>query len=66
MIRPSARKLTGSGKCLFCPFIEKVSSSVCVLPTKRAPAASIASTIGAFFVWIGLSARITGLPPPVG
>ncbi len=58
VIRPSARTLIGSGKCLFCPFIEKVSSSVCVLPTKRAPALSILCTIGALVVWIGLSARL--------
>ena len=51
---------------MFWPFIEKVSSSVCVLPTNRAPAFSMASTMGAFSVWIGLSARRTGLPPPVG
>jgi hypothetical protein len=66
VMRSFARTFTGSGKCLFWPFIEKVSSSVCVLPTKRAPAFSMASTIGAFVVWMGLSACMTGLPLPVG
>ena len=55
-MRPRRAALTGSGKCLFWPFIEKVSSSVCVLPTKRAPASSIACTTGAFSVCSGLSA----------
>ncbi len=48
------------------PFIEKASSSVCVLPTKRAPASRRRWTVGAVSPLIPDMARICGLPPPVG
>ena len=45
--RSGARGFTGCGKCTFWPIIEKASSSVCVLPMKRAPASSSFCTAGA-------------------
>ena len=40
LMRSGAAPLTGEPKCAFWPFIENASSSVIVLPTKRAPASS--------------------------
>jgi len=44
-IRSGAPPLTGVPKWAFLPFIENASSSVCVLPTKRAPASSSRCTV---------------------
>jgi hypothetical protein len=58
--------LRGAPKCAFWPFMLKASSSVTVLPTKRAPASSSFCTVGAVRVLMPDSASTMGLPPPVG
>ena len=64
--RSGAAGFTGKGKCAFWPISEKASSSVCVLPTNRAPASSSACTAGAVSVAAEASAVLCGLPHPVG
>ena len=61
-----ARRSPGVPKCAFLPFMEKASSSVMVLPTKRAPASSSRCTVGAVRVLIPDMARMWGEPPPSG
>ena len=46
VMRSGAAPLTGEPKCAFWPFIENASSSVIVLPAKRAPASSRRCTLG--------------------
>src|SRR4051812_32472369 len=65
-IRSGAPPFTGVPKCAFLPLSEKASSSVWVLPTKRAPASSSAWTAGAVRVLIPDIARTCGDPAPVG
>ena len=66
VMRSGAAPLTGDPKCAFWPFIENASSSVIVLPTKRAPASSRRCTVGAVDVLIPDIARTNGWPPLVG
>jgi hypothetical protein len=56
----------GEPKCAFWPFIENASSSVMVLPTKRAPASSSVCTVGAVRALMPDSASTKGWPPLVG
>ena len=65
-MRSGAPPFTGVPKCAFLPLSEKASSSVWVLPTKRAPASSSLCTIGAVRVLTPDKASTWGLPPPVG
>ena len=61
-----AAGFTGSGKWAFWPISEKVSSSVWVRPTNRAPASnSFFCRAGAVLSAMGASASFCGLPPPV-
>src|SRR3954469_23939271 len=64
--RPGAAGLTGVPSRELRPSSEKAISAVCVLPTKRAPAARSFSTTAALALAGPLSARFTGLPQPVG
>ncbi len=66
VMRSGAAPLIGEPKCAFCPFIENASSSVMVLPTKRAPASSSVCTVGAVRVLMPDSASTKGWPPLVG
>ena len=66
LMRSGAAPLTGAPKCAFCPFIENASSSVTVLPAKRAPASSRRCTVGAVRVLRPDSASMNGWPPLVG
>lgn len=66
VMRSLAAPLTGAPKCALLPFIENASSSVTVLPTKRAPASSSFCTAGAVVVLMPDIASRNGLPPPVG
>src|SRR5664279_1823743 len=66
LMRSGAAPLTGEPKCAFCPFIENASSSVIVLPAKRAPASSRRCTVGAVVVLIPDIASTKGWPPLVG
>ena len=66
LMRSGAAPLTGEPKCAFWPFIENASSSVIVLPTKRAPASSRRCTVGAVVVLIPDIASTNGWPPLVG
>src|SRR5262245_46049846 len=63
--RSGAAELTGGGKCAFTPISEKANSSVCVLPTNRAPDSSSSFTDGAVSVDGFDSANFSGLPQPV-
>ena len=65
-MRSGAAPLTGEPKCAFLPFIENASSSVTVLPTKRAPASSSRCTVGAVVVLMPDIASTNGWPPLVG
>jgi hypothetical protein len=66
VIRSLAAPLIGAPKCALLPFIENASSSVTVLPAKRAPASSSFCTVGAVRVLMPDIASTMGLPPPVG
>ena len=63
--RSGAAGFTGNGKCAFWPNSAKASSSVWVLPTKRAPASRIICTAGAVREAASLSANFRKLPQPV-
>jgi hypothetical protein len=65
-MRSGAPPFTGMPKWALLPFIENASSSVIVLPTKRAPASSSFCTVGACCVLMPDIASISGLPPLVG
>ena len=66
LIRSGAAPLRGEPKCAFWPFIENASSSVMVLPVKRAPASSRRCTVGAVSVLMPDIASTNGWPPLVG
>ena len=66
VMRSFAAPLIGAPKCALLPFIENASSSVTVLPAKRAPASSSFCTVGAVRVLMPDIASTIGLPPPVG
>ena len=66
LIRSGAAPLSGAPKCAFWPFIENASSSVTVLPTKRAPASSRRCTVGAVALLMPDIASTNGCPPLVG
>ena len=63
--RSGALGFTGCGKCTFWPVIAKASSSVWVLPAKRAPASSNICTAGAVLRAGGSFSALSGLPQPV-
>ncbi len=65
-MRSGAAGLMGEPKCAFLPLSEKASSSVWVLPTKRAPASSSAFTTGAVLALMPDCASTSGEPAPVG
>ncbi len=65
-MRSGAPPFTGVPKWAFLPLSEKASSSVIVLPTKRAPAPSSRSTTAALRVFTPDSASTCGEPPLVG
>ena len=65
-MRLGAAPLRGAPKCTLLPVIENASSSVTVLPAKRAPASSRRCTVGAVRDLMPERASTIGLPPPVG
>jgi len=65
-MRSGAAPLTGAPKCALRPFMENASSSVMVLPTKRAPASSSFCTVGAVVLCTPSRASSSGWPPLVG
>ena len=66
LMRMGSAPLMGEPKWAFCPLMENASSSVMVLPTKRAPALSRLCTTGAVRSWMPDSASMKGWPPLVG
>jgi len=66
VMRQGAAPFTGAPKCALLPRAENASSSVMVLPTKRAPASSSAETTAAWRVLMPERASMCGLPAPVG